>query len=111
MESHTEGEDKGGKERTSMRGGAEAGRFGGSRGDVGCCDSEEDFLEIGELLESGKRRCNARGNVVLENKSLRHHNLFVDVNGLMRIGSCLVNADIDDEAKFPAILPPKDEHV
>ena len=44
MESRAGGEDKGGKGRTSMRGGAEARRPGGGRGDVDCCNSKEVFL-------------------------------------------------------------------
>ena len=67
--------------------------------------------EIDELLRQGKRQSDSRGNAALKNKSLRHHNPFVDDQGVMRIGSRLVNADICDEAKFPAILPPKDENV
>ena len=47
----------------------------------------------------------------MKSKSLRHHNPFIDDKGLMCIGSRLVNADISDEAKFPAILTPKDENV
>ena len=67
--------------------------------------------EIDELLEKGKRSCGVRGNAALKNKSLRHHNPFIGDGGLMRIGSRLVNADIDDEAKFPAVLPPGDKNV
>merc|ERR1739842_117483 len=67
--------------------------------------------EVDELLRQGKRTSDARGNAALKNKSLRHHNPFVDDQRLMRIGSRLVNADISDEAKYPTILPPKDDNV
>ena len=38
-------------------------------------------------------------------------NPFLDGDGVIRVGSRLAHANIDDEAKFPAILPKDDLHV
>ena len=43
--------------------------------------------------------------------SLWPHNPFIDQDGVIRVGSRLVHAQIKDEAKFPAILPRKDKNV
>ena len=42
---------------------------------------------------------------------LRALNPFMDQEGLVRVGSRLIKADIDDSAKFPYILPRKDQNV
>ena len=38
-------------------------------------------------------------------------NPFLDAEGIIRVGSRLVHANIDDEAKFPAVLPKGDENI
>ena len=38
-------------------------------------------------------------------------NPFLSTDGIIRVGSRLVHANIDDEAKFPAVLPKDDPHI
>ena len=42
---------------------------------------------------------------------LTPHNPFMDEEGVIRVGSRLMYAEIDEEAKFPAVLPKDDENV
>ena len=74
---------------------------------------KESFAnEIDQLIKSNVRDADARGNLrTAKTSSLRPHNPYIDAEGIMRVGSRLMNADIEYEAKFPAILPPKDENV
>ena len=53
----------------------------------------------------------ARGHVKPKSTSLRPHNPFTDDDGLLQVGSRLINADISYEQKYPLILPPKDTVV
>ena len=42
---------------------------------------------------------------------LGRHHPFIDLKGVMRIGSRLENANVEREEKYPAILPKNDENV
>ena len=66
-------------------------------------------LEIDQLTQSKVNLPNARGQVDKKSKSLRPHNPFIDQDGILRVGSRILNANIDHETKFPIILPPKDD--
>ena len=67
--------------------------------------------EIDLLLRRNVSSASSRGNVQPKSKSLRPHNPFVDVDGILRVGSRLINANISKEQKFPIILPGKDDIV
>jgi hypothetical protein len=66
-------------------------------------------LEIDALRKSSVNGPDARGHVTKKSKSLRPHNPFVDKDGVLRVGSRILKANIASETKFPAILPPKDD--
>ena len=63
--------------------------------------------EIDDLLQQNVRHPTSRGNVKPKSASLRPHNPFLDNDGILRVGSRLINANIAYEQKFPIILPPK----
>ena len=42
---------------------------------------------------------------------MAEHNPFLHTDGLIRVGSRLIHAPLDEEAKTPAILPKGDENV
>ena len=65
--------------------------------------------EIEDLKASGVNTPNARGNVKKQSKSLRPHNPYIDDDGLLRVGSRLINANLDCERKCPIIIPAKDK--
>ena len=67
--------------------------------------------EMDDLIEQRTSSPSSRGHVKPKSLSLRPHNPFVDEDGLLRVGSRLINADIAHEQKFPLILPPKDTVV
>ena len=68
--------------------------------------------EIDQLMKDKVRDADARGHLrTAKSNKLRTHNPFIDQEGTMRVGSRLMNADIEYEAKYPIILPPKDENV
>ena len=50
-------------------------------------------------------------NEVRRSSSLYPLNPFLGADDLIRVGSRLVHANINDESKFPSILPKKDSHV
>ena len=64
------------------------------------------------MVGDNVRTADARGHLrTAKANALRPHNPFIDKEGTMRVGSRLINADISYEAKFPSILPSKDENV
>ena len=68
--------------------------------------------EIEQLTKDNVRDASARGHLrTAKASTLRPHNPFIDGEGTMRVGSRLLNADIGYEAKFPSILPAKNENV
>ena len=70
------------------------------------------YSDVFEQLELGKVfKPESRHDFIIKNKEMRKLNPFVDVDGIIRVGSRLENADIAHDAKFPFILPPKDENV
>ena len=65
--------------------------------------------EIEDLKTNSVNNPTARGNVKKRSTSLRPHNPYVDELGFLRIGSRLINANIDRERKCPIIIPAKDD--
>ena len=47
----------------------------------------------------------------IKDSSLRALNPFLDADGIICVGSCLVKANLDYHAKFPTTLPRKDQVV
>merc|ERR1712074_203409 len=72
----------------------------------------QHYSDVFEQLELGKVfKPESRRDFIIKNKEMRKLNPFVDDDGILRVGSRLENADIAHDAKFPFILPPKDENV
>ena len=68
-------------------------------------------LEIQQLKKNRVDTPNSRREMDIKDSSLRALNPFLDADGVIRVGSRLVKADLDYHAKFPAILPRKDQVV
>ena len=60
------------------------------------------------LREAGVDGPDCRRQMKTKTSKLLAHNPFIATDGLIRIGSRLVNASIKEEAKFPVILPRND---
>ena len=60
------------------------------------------------LREAGVDKPDCRQQIKTRGSKLLAHNPFMDKDGLIRVGSCLVNATIKEETKFPIILPRND---
>ena len=69
------------------------------------------WVERRELLKAGIDQPNSRKEMARRDSPLTPHNPFVDGEGVIRVGSRLIHADLDEEAKFPAILPKEDDIV
>merc|ERR1711942_320093 len=67
-------------------------------------------LEMEELTKKGVIDHNIASKCK-KSSALRPHNPFVDGDGILRVGSRIMHADVSYDAKFPAILPPKDDNV
>ena len=67
--------------------------------------------ELEEVTKKGIFTPNSRGELKLQKSHLRKLDPYMDENAILWVGSRLVNADIDDDAKFPIILPRKDANI
>ena len=61
--------------------------------------------ELQEVTQKGIFTLNSRCELKLQKSHLRKLDPYLDENAILRVGSHLVNAEIDDDAKFPIILP------
>ena len=68
------------------------------------------FLEKREMKKRGIFSPLARKELPGKSK-LASVNPFIDSEGIIRVGSRLVHANIDEEAKFPAVLPHDDVNI
>ena len=65
--------------------------------------------ELEEMKERNIDNPQARKEVKIQNSKLKGLNPYVGGDGIIRIGSRLVQAEIDYEEKYPAIMPRKDQ--
>ena len=65
--------------------------------------------ELEEMKERNIDNPQARAEVKTKNSKLKGLNAFVGDDGIIRVGSRLVQAEIGYEAKYPAIMPRKDQ--
>ena len=65
--------------------------------------------ELEEMRERNIDGPQARAEVKTKNSKLKGLNAFVGTDGIIRVGSRLVQAEIGYDAKFPAIMPRKDQ--
>ena len=71
---------------------------------------ELQCLVDGKIAEADSRRSKETRKQFLRSQ-LKDFNPFVDSNGLIRIGSRLLNAPVDEDVKLPIIIPRKDPIV
>ena len=67
--------------------------------------------ELEDLKHSGADRPNSRKEMSSKSSKLRLLNPFVGKDGLIRVGTRILYADVDDQAKYPVILPRDDGNV
>ena len=80
--------------------------------EIKICVQVKHFLrERREITEKKICTANSRTDMVKKSSPLSPHNPFMDKEGLIRVGSRLINSDLTAEAKCPAILPKNDTNV
>ena len=62
-------------------------------------------------MRKGISRPDQREEISEKSSPLAPHNPFMDKDGMLRVGSRLVHAEMGEEARFPVLLPKKDENV
>ena len=73
---------------------------------------EKNFKsEVENLKANGIDEPLGRKEMKLSNSKIAPHNPFIDADGIIRVGSRLAHAPIQEETKFPAILPRDDTNV
>ena len=63
------------------------------------------------IVQKGIDEPEAASEMSKQDSPLFAHNPFIGDDGLLRVGSRLIHADIEEDAKFPVILPKKDRNV
>ena len=64
-----------------------------------------------EIKKAEIHRPDSRKEMAKKDSPLTPHNPFLDEDGVIRVGSRLMYAEMEAEAKFPAILPKEDRNV
>ena len=77
---------------------------------VKCFQSERQELRL-KGVNLPNRRNDMKTDGEMKISPMAEHNPFIHTDGLIRVGSRLINAPLDEEAKIPAILPKGDENV
>ena len=80
--------------------------------EIKTCVQVKHFLrERRDIMNKAIRSPNSRAEMIKKGSPLSPHNPFMDDQGLIRVGSRLINSDLTAEAKCPTILPKNDANV